>query len=382
MLDAGLPLFLESDKIYYLLPDGPIAEDPTRDRDCGCFRLPKEVQQTWASHSPYFPFAEYTATLEHCEVVQPQRHGTRFPTTDNWEEIKKPLRKLLNTQLFKWDLGADELLLLGVRGAFDSVSEHYLRYKDLNGENQLPFVRASDSEHVVYSAVNWTQGSSAASGHIYSPRVSVIVRRANNTLGDFMCPNANGHTKPAKAWRDGFTPPIVERMNEVVPGVGLDDRDVAGLMLLCAFEALFHETPSPFCGLFTAEEWQAHKYHDDLLKFYNTRYGNPPGPVQGVGYVDGLLVRLAGQPVRDKTQTDQTLNASPVTFPLDCNLYAGFSHVDWIFAIYSAIAFFHPAEPPITDGLDLSRKWQISRRLPFSRRMIAEELRYSSGGMI
>ncbi|KAI9572488.1 histidine phosphatase superfamily [Boletus coccyginus] len=283
---------------------------------------------------------------------------------------------------FKWDLGADELLLLGVRGAFDSGSEHYLRYKDLNGENQLPFVRASDSERVVYSAANWTQGSSAASGHIYSPRVSVIVRRANNTLGDFMCPNTNGHTKPAKAWRDGFTPPIVERMNEVVPGVGLNDRDVAGLMPLCAFEALFHETPSPFCGLFTAEEWQAHKYHNDLLKFYNTRYGNPPGPVQGVGYVDGLLVRLAGQPVRDKTQTDRTLNASPVTFPLDCNLYAGFSRVDWIFAIYSAIAFFHPAEPPITDGLDLSRKWRISRRLPFSRRMIAEELRYSGGGTI
>jgi len=62
----------------------------------------------------------------------------------------------------------------------------------------------------------------------------------------------------------------MERINKAVPDAGLDDEDVAGLMPLCAFETHFHETPSPFCGLFTAEEWQAHEYYDDLLKYYNT----------------------------------------------------------------------------------------------------------------
>jgi hypothetical protein len=42
--------------------------------------------------------------------------------------------------------------------AFDSGSEHYLRYKHLVTGSQLPFVRTTDSERVVYSAANWTQG--------------------------------------------------------------------------------------------------------------------------------------------------------------------------------------------------------------------------------
>ena len=98
--DAGLPLFLQGDKI---LGHPPIEHDLRRRRflhgvtlltlalftasyfqygrwhwctaplpkivttDIG---LPKEVQQAWATHSPYFPAAEYTAPPERCEVVQ------------------------------------------------------------------------------------------------------------------------------------------------------------------------------------------------------------------------------------------------------------------------------------------------------------------------
>jgi len=101
--DAGLPLFLESDKIDHLLPDTPPYDHRRRrilhgaafltfafllsatyfqylrwhwrsgpppeivTADVG---LPKEVQQAWASHSPYFPAAEYTAPPEGCEAVQ------------------------------------------------------------------------------------------------------------------------------------------------------------------------------------------------------------------------------------------------------------------------------------------------------------------------
>lgn len=34
--------------------------------------LPKEIQQAWAAHSPYFPAAEYIAPPERCEIVQVQ----------------------------------------------------------------------------------------------------------------------------------------------------------------------------------------------------------------------------------------------------------------------------------------------------------------------
>jgi len=306
---------------------------------------------------------------------------------------KKPLEKLINAgsysgkkyqflRDFEWDLGVADLLPLGVREAFDSGSEHYLRYKHLVTGSQLPFVRTTDSERVVYSAANWTQGFSAASGHVYSPSVSVVIseeKGANNTLDGSRCPNAKGHNEPGRTWRDKFAPPIVERINGAAPGAELENDDAVELMPLCAFETLFHETPSPFCSLFTTEEWQAREYYDDLLKYYKTGHGNPLGPVQGVGYANELLARLTGQPVRDRTQTNQTLDASPVTFPLDRNFYADFSHDNQMVAIYSAIGLFRPDEPPATDRLDLARTWRISRMTPFSGRMITEKLRCGDG---
>jgi len=103
--DAGLPLFLEGDKIGHFSHDtsgspydhcrrrffhgiafftfafllsatysqyprwhwcsGPPSEIVTAD-----VGLPKEVQQAWAGDSPYFPAAEYTAPPKRCEVVQ------------------------------------------------------------------------------------------------------------------------------------------------------------------------------------------------------------------------------------------------------------------------------------------------------------------------
>lgn len=89
---------------------------------------------------------------------------------------------------------------------------------------------------------------------------------------------------------------------------------------------------------------------------------------------------MTGQPVQDKTQTNQTLDISPVTFPLDHKFYADFSHDNQMVAIYSAIGLFRPDEPPRTDRLDLARKWRISRMTPFSGRMITEKLRCGDDG--
>jgi hypothetical protein len=353
--------------------------------------LPKEVQQAWAAHSPYFAAAEYKPPPEHCEIIQVnllQRHGARFPTASSSEKMKKPLEQLMNAisysdktyeflTEFEWDLGEAHLIPLGAKEAFVSGSEHYLRYKHLITSDQLPFVRASGGERVIDSAANWTAGFASASGEIYFPVISVIISEemgANNTLEDSMCPNAESIQEPGNTWRDIFTPAIADRINEAVPGAEFDNDDVAKFMPLCAYETLFHGTASPFCGLFTPEEWQAREYLDDVQKYYKTGHGNPLGPVQGVGYVNELLARLTGSPVEDQTQTNSTLDSSPITFPLDRNFYTDFSHDNQMVAIYSAIGLFHQ-EPPSSERLDPARVWRISRMTPFSGRLITEKLR-------
>lgn len=105
------------------------------------------------------------------------------------------------------------------------------------------------------------------------------------------------------------------------------------------------------------------------------RYGQALGPVQGVGYVNELLARLTGQPVRDHTQTNATLDASPATFPLNRTLYADFSHDNQMAAIFAALGLFRQRAPLDPVKPDARRTWWTTRLVPFSGRMVVEKVR-------
>lgn len=104
------------------------------------------------------------------------------------------------------------------------------------------------------------------------------------------------------------------------------------------------------------------------------RYGQKLGRVQGVGYVNELLARLTGQPVQDETQTNHTLDGSPITFPLGRTFYADFSHDHQIISIYTALGLFVQPHDLDTTRPENRRTWRDSKMVPFSGRMITEKL--------
>lgn len=104
------------------------------------------------------------------------------------------------------------------------------------------------------------------------------------------------------------------------------------------------------------------------------RYGQELGPVQGVGYINELIARLTGTAVRDKTQTNRTLNADPATFPLNRTIYADFSHDNEMIAIYAAMGLFRQANALSTTKPSPKRTWVASHLVPFSARMVVEKL--------
>ncbi|KAL4081289.1 histidine phosphatase superfamily, partial [Scleroderma yunnanense] len=304
--------------------------------------------------------------------------------------MQSSLQKLLNVNIyangslnflrdFEWDLGTNDMISFGKRQTFESGVEHFNRYQHLFSSDQIPFVRASGSDRVIKSAMIWSDGIAFASKDVYHPQTSVIIPEVagtNNTLEDGSCPNAHTIKKERNAWRDIFAPPIADRLNAAAPGANLKSKDVVQIMPLCAFETLFHGKTSPFCDLFTFDEYEAHEYYNDLSKFYKTGPGNPFGPVQGVGYVNELLARLTSQPVRDDTQTNSTLDSSPDTFPLNRTFYADFSHDNQMVAIYSAMGLFQQGDErePSSEVMNPGRRWRISKLTPFSGRMIVEKL--------
>ncbi|KDQ61378.1 hypothetical protein JAAARDRAFT_171559 [Jaapia argillacea MUCL 33604] len=363
-----------------------------------------DIQKYWAQYRPYTPMAEYAPPPKGCEVKQVsfaphlplQRHGARYPTADDPPDFKQAIAKMQRADEFKdprlnflrnhsYFLGADDLVPLGAEQSFEAGMVAFSRYSSLVSGENLPFVRASGSERVVDSAMNWTAGFAVASRYKYLPSLSVVIsEKSNDTLQNAMCPNVGSESKYLKTWRSVFLPNTTARLNAAAPGADLNDEDAFKLMALCPLEtvALGVDLPkSDFCALFGEEEWEGFEYYGDLQKYYRTGYGQELGPVQGVGYLNELLARLMGKPVRDNTQTNHTLDSSPETFPLGRSVYADFSHENTMIAIYSAMGLFKQDKDldPTALADEHGRTWIASRMVPFSARMVVEKLQCAKG---
>ncbi|KAH7909639.1 histidine phosphatase superfamily [Hygrophoropsis aurantiaca] len=358
-------------------------------------------QQSWALYSPYFAAADYVPPPVGCNVTQVnllQRHGARYPTASTGEQLQKSVAKLQSADIssdpslsfltnFTYALGTDVLVPYGAAQSFDAGQAHFARYGSLINDAMLPFVRASSSERVVESALNWTAGNSGdvngisslsfayASNQRYKPALSVILSESgNDTLDNSMCPNAGSSSNETTQWLSVFAPSIADRLNAAAPGANLTNSDILNIMSMCPYETVANEAPSPFCDLFSLEEFDSFGYYEDVKDYYGNGYGQQLGPVQGVGYVNELLARLTGQPVQDETQTNHTLDSSPATFPLNRTFYADFSHDNEMISIYSAIGLFlqpHALDPTQPDS---ERTWIDYKMVPFSGRMVTEKL--------
>ncbi|KAJ7581514.1 acid phosphatase [Mycena floridula] len=354
-----------------------------------------DIQKSWAQYSPYFSVTPYQSPPDGCEITQVniiQRHGARFPTSGSGARIQAALAKLQAFQPysepslmflndFAYNLGTDDLVPLGAAQSDAAGRVDFTRYQALVAENNLPFVRSSSSDRVIKSATNWTAGFSLASKHVYTPSLSVILREdGNDTLDDHGCPNIGSSDPQTNAWLARYAPAVAARLNKKA-GVNLNftDIDVYNLISMCPFHTVaatetLVTSLSPFCSLFDAEDFRDFEYSGDLDKYYGTGYGQDLGRVQGVGYVNELLARLTGKPVVDHTQTNTTLDSSPVTFPLNRTIYADFSHDNEMIAVYSALGLFNqstPLDPTCSGG---RRTWIAAHMVPFSARMITEKL--------
>ncbi|KIK65846.1 hypothetical protein GYMLUDRAFT_158434 [Collybiopsis luxurians FD-317 M1] len=353
---------------------------------------PYVLQQNWGAYAPYYSLNEYVSPPERCEELrihhfasQLQRHGARYPTAGPGAIIAAAVSKLQGVTAYQdsnldfihnfvYDLGTNDLVLFGAAQSVTSGAEIYHRYKNLVIEDNIPFVRASSSDRVVKSAESWTYGFSAASSLRFNPVLSVILdANANDTLHN-SCNAIGTSDNQTDTWIAIYTKPIVERLNNAAPGANLTAIDVYYLMALCAFESVATEAVSNWCGLFDENEWKSFEYEMDLDKYYGTGYGQPLGPVQGVGYINELIARLTSTPVNDSTQTNSTLDASPLTFPLNRTIYADFSHDNQLIAIFSAMGLFRQAKELNPSNPDPTRTWITSQLVPFSGRMIVERL--------
>lgn len=210
--------------------------------------------------------------------------------------------------------------------------------------------------------------------HSFLPLLT-LPESQNDTLNND-CPNAPSPYPYTDKWLHTFAPRILFRLHSMAQGVLLEEEDVRRLIGVCIFETIARASAgkkharSHFCDLFSVRDWKEWEYWGDVEKYYKTGYGNPLGPVQGVGYVNELLARLTHSPVHDNTTHNDTL-----PFPLGRRLYADFTHENLMVAVYAAIGLFNVSVPPDPERIpDGGREWVASRMVPFSARMVVERL--------
>lgn len=378
-----------------------------------------QLERSWGAHAPFQSLAVNGSdeTLPGCTVTFAQvlsRHGARFPTSGNSRRIQTALEKV-NVALsandtalpesyaflrnYTYTLGKDNLTQFGEQELVDSGSKFFARYASIGGGNTAPFVRVAGSPRVVQSALNFTQGYNDAAaarhsaGEGESPLIStnfLIIpedKTSNNTLHVETCPaftsgplDKLGDVKDQE-WLAIFTPSVAARLNADLGAAGLDGNDTVALMDLCTFDTVASPTGalSPFCQLFTDDEWASYSFHQDLDKYFGDGPGNPLGPTQGAGWVNELVARLTDSPVVDATSSNATLDASDATFPLRRPLYVDFSHDTQMTSIFAAMRLFDTAVA--RGGLDPAERasaassgYSTFTSVPFSARMYVEKM--------
>jgi Histidine phosphatase superfamily (branch 2) len=297
---------------------------------------------------------------------------------------------------YSYGLGADQLTHSGEQELLHSGRAFYTRYYNLT-RKQLPFVRASGQDRVVQSAKKFTEGFHDANladkttpWTQPSPSIAVIISEdleSNNTLSIKSCPafsrkpNLDVGLDAITSWAAVFAPAIQERLNKDLIGANLSIEEVIDLMDLCPFESVATPSltpPSPFCALFTLEEWKRYDYYQSLGKYYGHGLGNPLAPSLGVGFVNELIARLTNSPVQDETCTNRTLDSSTDTFPTDSKLYADFSHDNDMSAIFAALGLYNGTKSlPTTyiQDAENSGGFSASWTVPFAGRMYVEKMR-------
>jgi hypothetical protein len=329
------------------------------------------------------------------------RHGARDPTAAK-SVAYGALVAYLQAQVskygegFEWlkdynySLGADQLNDFGRQEMANSGNHFYHRYRHL-ARSVTPFIRTTDQDRMFDSAQQWSLGyhmaraadNKAAPDNYPYPMLVGPDGGAfhNNTLSHDLCTNFN--SDPGQASQDvfmgTFAPAITARLKRNLVGAELADENTMFLMDLCPFDTVASSSGriSQFCNIFTEDEWHSYDYYQSLGKYYGQGFGNPLGPSRGVGWVNELIARLTGKPVQDHTSTNQTLDSSPKSFPLDSILYADFSHDNDMTGIFAAMGLFNNSKPlskTTREDIRETEGWSAARTVPFGGRLFVEKM--------
>ena len=174
-------------------------------------------------------------------------------------------------------------------------------------------------------------------------------------------------------WQDKFTKHIADRLSSESGGFAFSSLDIYSMMEMCGFEILVRGE-SPWCNVFTREEWLDFEYARDLLHFYRAGPGNKYAGAMGWLWLNATQDLIS-----------QERNGG---------VYFSFVHDGDIIPVLAALGIYSghnllqgernqedagrlPHLP--TDRIESKRSWRTSDLVPMGGRIIIERLRCGKG---
>jgi hypothetical protein len=377
------------------------------------------ISQYWANLRPYadnpddyFGVTD-TGLPDGCQIEQSfmlHRHGGRYPSTGDLQEIDIVTAKLRNTNgtytglmsfFNTWtnQLGSELLLPEGTRMAYQSGVDFWKKYglilyNDRPGQNYynatgqiMPQVRCNTIQRVTDTAVAWADGFFTLYNQTdkYTLLKIPAAPGLNNTLASFYsCKNfLNGALGTAGASNALYYPignylsNTVIRLSQYMPSdINLTIFDVFILQLLCPYEYTVFGS-SDFCSLFTINEWQGFSYTYDIWLYNSYSFGSPAGRALGLGVLQELLARLQNETIPlSNSSVNTAFDGNTDPFPLGQKFYADFTHDFMIMGFLTAMSldYFRGELSPNAYPPPEDRHFKTTNIVPYAARIITEKI--------
>ncbi|KAJ1323904.1 acid phosphatase [Microdochium nivale] len=185
----------------------------------------------------------------------------------------------------------------GAKEAFDMGYQLRTRYPDLYKTGDEFVVWANNYTRVLQTADKFVHGYLGVFGKTNGSVISVSGKGFPGGTGDTLAPSdlcprfadTEGADQVAE-WDAVWVPPVLERLQALVTGnLTLTANDVTQGPYLCGFESHITGRLSPWCDVFTDEEFRQYQYRNDLRYWYGVGPGAPLNRKMMTPYLDALM---------------------------------------------------------------------------------------------
>ncbi|KAL8873292.1 MAG: hypothetical protein Q9174_001221, partial [Haloplaca sp. 1 TL-2023] len=156
-------------------------------------------------------------------------------------------------------------------------------------------------------------------------------------------------------FRSTYLPAISARFRKQNPGIEFSNGEIYSMQEMCGFEILVRGS-SPWCDVFTHEEWRDFEYARDVIHFYRAGPGNKFGAAMGWLWVNATINLLEKGPEAGR-------------------LFMSFVHDGDVVPMLAALGWFSEEDGGLSvERRDDGRKWRMSQVVPMNGRVIFERL--------